>query len=135
MELHEKIPNTTFSGQPITHYSYRYTPINFDGTKRIITKGQFELVDIGPDTRYYKTFKGRELKIYDQSKSSLRQIVSMTEDEDFIVKDLLPMLNTLELTNSWDIYMELEQAKQMRVKIEEQNAEIGNLKATIKILE
>lgn len=59
----------------------------------------------------------------------------MIEGENFIIKDLIPLLNILELTNSWDIYMELEQVKQLKIKIEKQNIEIDNLKTKITTLE
>lgn len=82
------------------------------------------MVDIGVDTRYFRTFKGREISLYDVREKTLRKFISMTEDESFIVKELIPTFNILRMVNSWELYIRLTEAKIFEEKLKKLTTEL-----------
>jgi hypothetical protein len=105
-ELHHEYPG---SNGYICKYPI-FIPINKDGTKRIIKIGKFEIIDIGPDEGE-RNFKGRTIKISESKGKLIHTFRSIELSGRFIESELIPLMETLDKTKSWDIFLKLERLK------------------------
>ena len=120
---------------------WKYTPINSDGTKRILEAGNFEIIDIEPDEGD-RNFAGRNIRVSENNGQRVHTYRSLTGGINFITQDLLPLINTLIMTGKWEIFTDLirlkklesenellkNKIKEQRKTIDELQLELGELK-------
>ena len=111
----------------------RYYYVNRKGENTLLKIGKFEVVDIGESKKSY--FAGRIIKLAEEGVEKIYTFKSKIYGPGFIEKELFPMLGTLEITGSWEIFAELQKIPELEKEIkrleklnEKYYEEIENLK-------
>ena len=111
----------------------RYYYVNRRGENTLLKIGKFEVVDIGESKKSY--FSGRIIKLAEEGVEKIYTFKSKIYGPSFIEKELFPMLGTLEITGSWEIFAELQKIPKLEKEIkrleklnEKYYEEIENLK-------
>lgn len=111
---------------------FHFVPINIRGEKTNIAFGNFEIIEISPDVSYrWGKFKSREILILDKEKNVVRTYISTTQGDDFILKEILFLINTLSKISDWEIFC---QYKSFPIKLKRKENEINFLKKKIQEL-
>jgi len=97
-----------------TDFFYKYTIVDEKGNKKILNIGQFEITEISPETT--KRVKvagimtnrtGRDIIVFDKSKSRNNIYRSNIEGDKFLINEFLLLVNTLRKIPDWDIFIAL----------------------------
>jgi hypothetical protein len=112
---------------------YQYSIIDKDNNKSTIRINNFEVIDIGRDTCQSYVFKGRTITLYDHAKQAIRTFKSEINSDNFIVEELLYVLNSLNQENAWEAFQEIIELKKtiklLNNKIKLKQIEIDSLRS------
>ena len=111
-----------------------FIPINADGSKRVIKINDYEIIDISSDKELYgrQNWQARTICLSEKSGEKTIKFISDTRSENFIEYDLMPLIDTLEKTNSWDIFLKLQELKKANTEIEMLKNKIAKLEEKLK---
>ncbi|MBK8605902.1 MAG: hypothetical protein IPN82_03430 [Chitinophagaceae bacterium] len=110
---------------------YHYIPIDKSGERIKINVGNFELIEISPEVNYYHKFLHREVNIFDKQNNIIRTYKSFTNNEQFIINDVLFIIESLKKVPDWDIFLKLSNIPNLEKQISKMEVEIDKLKMKI----
>lgn len=96
-----------------------------------INVGNFELIEISPEVNYYHKFLHREVNIFDKQNNIIRTYKSFTNNEQFIINDVLFIIESLKKVPDWDIFLKLSNIPNLEKQISKMEVEIDKLKMKI----
>ncbi|NRT13570.1 hypothetical protein [Flavobacterium sp. 14A] len=97
----------------VNHYC-----LNRDGNQETLKFGRFEIIDIGPGKRQY--FEGRRVRISEDGGKKTHLFMSYKYNSvDFIVNDLLHLIEILLKIDDWNIFMELQKIPKLEKQVED----------------
>jgi 2-hydroxy-3-keto-5-methylthiopentenyl-1-phosphate phosphatase len=93
---------------------YKYFHINRNGLTIPLTFGDFEIIDIAAD----KPYSEREIIIKEKNRVELHRVtISARRGMNFIIKELIPMVEALEKVRSVEIYLNLQRIPSLEKRI------------------
>lgn len=97
---------------------YKYINLNFKEIEEPIKVGKFEIIDFGADQK--STYSKRIILIAENEGEKTHKIhFNYSMSHHFIEFELIPLIDTLKLTNSIEIYSQLQELKSCQIKIEQ----------------
>jgi len=111
------------------YYSYKYIPIDKDDNYAALKVGDFELTDIGPERGTSKT--SRSLTIFEHRTGKHHEITSTVPSIDFVIQEVLPLLQKLNELGSWERYEQSFEVEQLRRDNKSLTDEVNRLRKKI----
>lgn len=107
-----------------TEYFYKYTPIDKQGKRKVIDVGQFEITDISPEILRSVEVVGKrihfvamDIVVHDKSKNVNNKYYQNLPSKNFIIEELLPLINILRTVSDWDLFMNLKRIPMLELEI------------------
>lgn len=130
------LTETLPEGWPVNGWP-KYSVINPDETNRIIKIGNYQVIDIDYfDKRY---LKGRIATIIEVDSKQSHKFEMRKHNSDFLVTELLPLLNELNQFGNLKRFLKFKQAvdkiELLELRLIERNKTISELKAKLEAYE
>lgn len=110
-----------FTSEEIANYGsfkqnkYHYQLIDYSGEKKILQIGKFQLIEISPDVTVKRINNGvvfdksRDIIFIDTETKELHTFKSIEPFDDFIDKELWPLIKELNAVQDWNMLIKYRQ--------------------------
>lgn len=129
-DFNHEAPNNYGNG---TLPYYYYKIVDKEDKRAKIKVGNFEITEIEPEVNYYGRLDHRNIKIFDKKNDVYRTYVSKTHGDNFIIKDLLFLIDKLKVVSDWQTLMDYLRIPALEEKIKSLENELTQLKNSMSI--
>jgi len=131
-ELHHVYTSPdTYANQ---YHFYKYTFVTKENKKEEYKAGEFEIIDISEEYNRYKDFSHREILIRDNTKNCFQKFKSIIGGSDFIIKELVPLIQTLSIIPNWEMSQKILQYDKINSELNDFTNKFKDLESKYKIL-
>ena len=124
-EFHHEAPANYGNGN---NQYYYYKIVDKSENRSKIDVGEFQITEIEPEVNYFGRFDYRKIKVFDKKNNIYETFISKTVGADFIIKDLLFLVDKLKFIPNWNILTEYLRIPKLESKIQDLEKKILELR-------